>query len=285
MTESTPPSISLMDLISASNGHPSPRRTVVYGRHGIGKTTYACSSESPVLLPFEDGYGSLHVYLKKTIPVLTFPDDNGKKKKILTSYDEAMMAIQWLGNSDHSFKHVVVDSAEAYETLCEIKVAKEHGKNTVAEIPFGKGFEQSTRYFTHLLNGLDYLAANKDMGIIVIAHAEVVTFNNPEGDNYDRYSVRLDKRNAPVLLEWADEILFCHEKTIVKRQDAGFGKTESKAVGTPERCVFTTGTAAFEAKNRLGMPDRIPMDWSVYEKYIADSNKMFLGEMIPDGAK
>ena len=277
--------ISLLDLLSASNGTPMPRRTVVYGKHGIGKTTFACSCQDPVLLPFEDGYGTVHLLLKKSIPVLTFPDANGKKARTIQSYDQAMEAIGFLATSDHSFKNVVVDGAEAYESLCESKVAKDAGKATVAEIPFGKGFEQSTGLFKNLLNGLDYLSHEKQLGIIIIAHADVVTFNNPEGENYDRYSVRLDKRNAPELLEWADEILFCHEKTLVRKTDAGFGKTEAKGVGKPEPCVYTTGTAAFEAKNRLNMPDKIEMDWKIYEKYIMDANQFFLGEAIPNAGK
>ena len=110
--------ISLLDLLSASNGTPMPRRTVVYGKHGIGKTTFACSCQDPVLLPFEDGYGTVHLRLKKSVPVLTFPDANGKKSRTIQSYDQAMEAIGFLATSDHSFKNVVVDGAELPDAEC-----------------------------------------------------------------------------------------------------------------------------------------------------------------------
>lgn len=37
----------------------SPPRIILYGPHGIGKTTFGSGAPSPIFLPFEDGEGRL----------------------------------------------------------------------------------------------------------------------------------------------------------------------------------------------------------------------------------
>lgn len=38
-----------------------PGRTLIYGQHGVGKTTMAAQWPEPILLPTEDGYHHVNV--------------------------------------------------------------------------------------------------------------------------------------------------------------------------------------------------------------------------------
>lgn len=254
-------SFSLEDLLSGSDENPRPRKVVLYGTHGIGKSTFAasCPFGPVVFLPTEDGYQDLRPKVK----VLTF-----NKKKVLETEGEVHEAIAMLLQSDHNFGCVVLDSAEATEALIQKQVASAASKDSIADIGFGKGHVAAASKFDTLLQGLDALNS-RGMFVIVIAHADIERFNDPAGDPYDRYTLRLDKRTSPRLQEWADEVLFANYKVYTKQVDEGFGKKTVKAVGNGERVLYTTERPTHDAKNRLGLPDEMKLDWDVYQQAVA----------------
>lgn len=245
------------DFISDSDANPRPRKLVIYGTHGIGKSSFAaaCPFGPVVFLPTEDGYQDLNPKVK----VLTF-----HKKKVLDSEAELHEAISLLVSNEHPFKTVVLDSAEVAETLIQNQVAKSANKDSISEIGFGKGHVAAASKFDLLLSGLDALNA-RGMFVIVIGHADIERFNDPAGDPYDRYTMRLDKRINPRLQEWADEVFFANYKVFTKTVDEGFGKKTVKAVGSGDRVLYTTERPTHDAKNRLGLPDEMPLNWEVYQ--------------------
>ena len=44
--------------------------------------------------------------------------------------------------------------------------------------------------------------------IVLIAHARIERFENPETESYDRYVPRLHRLASQVVQEWCDEVLF-----------------------------------------------------------------------------
>lgn len=56
--------------------------------------------------------------------------------------------------------------------------------------------------------GLDALRTDRGMQVILIAHAAIEKFANPETDTYDRYVPRLQKLASALVREWCDEVLF-----------------------------------------------------------------------------
>lgn len=244
------------DFISDSDENLRPRKIVIYGTHGIGKSSLASAFPiGPVLfLPTEDGYQDLRPKVK----VLTFGG-----KRTIDSESELLEAISILYLNDHPYKTVVIDSAEAAEALFQKQVATTANKDSIADIGFGKGHAASASKFFNLLAGLDALLT-KGITIIVIAHADVENFSDPAGEQYDRYTLRLDKRVAPVVMEWADELLFCAFKVYTKTTEESFGKKRTTAFGAGERVIYTTKRPSHDAKNKLSLPDQMAMDWTEY---------------------
>lgn len=254
------------DFISDSDENPRPRKVVLYGTHGIGKSSWAaaCPFGPVIFLPTEDGYQDLRPKVK----VFTF-----QKKKVLGSELELLDAIDKLYSNNHDFKCVVLDSAEATEALIHARIVDEANNSkikTVADIGFGKGHAAAAAKFDNILAGLDALN-EKGMFVIVIAHADIEKFNDPAGDPYDRYTLRLDKRVCPRLQEWADEVLFANYKVYRKQVDEGFGKKTVKASGAGERLLYTTERPTHDAKNRLGLPDEMDLGWEQYEAAVSGS--------------
>jgi len=209
-----------------------PRRTVLYGTHGIGKTTWAAKWPGAVVLPTEDGCGDLDV--------ASFP--------LAKTLGEAWGPIMEIGTpeADHDFKTIVLDSADW----------------------LGKGYGSAARIFQNILSAFN---ACRDAGlhVVIIAHCEVKKFNEPGIESYDRYTPKLHKEVAALLQEWADEVLFCNYKTYVKREDMGFNKSRGIAVGNSERVIYTQEGPGHLAKNRLGLPVEMSMDFEEYAPFLS----------------
>jgi len=106
------------------------------------------------------------------------------------------------------------------------------------------------------------------MMVILLAHAKIEKFENPETETYDRYVPRLHKLASAVVQEWCDEVLFATYKVFTKKLDEGFSQTRTQGIGTGERIIRTSERPAHVAKNRLNLPDEFPLDWNVYAKHL-----------------
>lgn len=236
----------LNDLISGKVRRP--RRTMLYGVQGVGKSTWAASSANAVFVPTEEGLN----------------DIDCKKFPVCKSYDEFCQRLQQLGESDHSFETVVVDSLDWLEQLVWQKVCEEKGVSSIEDIGYGKGYVAAVDLWKKVLACLDWLREHKCMAILLIAHARIERYDNPETDGYDRYTPQLHKRAAAVVQEWCDEVFFATYKVYTKTSEDGL---KTKGIGGDERIIRCTEKPFAVAKNRLSMPDEISMDYAKYLEY------------------
>lgn len=234
------------DLKSLRRGKSAePPRVVVYGEHGIGKSTFAASAPSPVFVCTEDGLGN--------IDTTSFP--------IAASYQDVLDAISTLYNESHDFQTVCLDSLDWLETLIVKHVESKH---TEKELAYGKGAVLVADIFRELLAGFNALRLERGMAVILTAHCQVKRFDDPANDPYDRYSLKLSKHAGAVVQEWADVVGFASDEVAIRKTDVGFNKETRRAVAKGERKLFVSRTPAYDAKNRYGMPDSIPLDWTAF---------------------
>lgn len=174
---------------------------------------------------------------------------------------EQIPKIQWL----------VIDSLDRLELLIHQKVATDAGKEHVSQVPYGQGYKEAAGLLNFLLAGLDKLREEKGIGVILIAHSQSKRFESPEHDTYDRYCPKLHDAASSLAQEWADEVFFAGYKILTRAEDQGFNRSRNIALGTGERYIRTTETAAVIAKNRLSLPAELPMDWAEYEKFFSQT--------------
>jgi len=74
---------------------------------------------------------------------------------------------------------------------------------------------------------------------------------------YDRWEMKLTKKDAPLLKEWADMVLFCNYKTDVITDQA----TKSKKATGGSRVMYAAHHPCWDAKNRYELPDSMPMSF------------------------
>ena len=110
------------------------------------------------------------------------------------------------------------------------------------------------------------MVKNAGMNVVLTAHAVQKKFELPDQvGSFDRYVLKLEKRDAALIKEWCDMLLFANYKTTVVASGSG----SKKATGG-QRVMYTTHMPAWDAKNRLGLPDELPFEYgAIKDKFLA----------------
>ena len=233
-----------------------PPRIVIYGEHGLGKSTFAAGAPAPIFIQTEDGLASLDV--------ASFP--------LAARHEDVLEAVGALYNEQHSFETVVLDSLDWCEKLIWSYVARKHDKQSIEDFGYGKGYTVAAEAMGELLAGLNALRTERGMAVILTAHAQVKRFDDPTSASYDRFELALHKAASALVSEWADVIAFATHDTIVRTEEAGFNKKLKKAVAS-DRVIHVERQPAFNAKNRYGLPPKLPLSWDSFSSALADAQR------------
>ena len=240
--------INLTEIKPTTTDHPP--RLVIYGAGGIGKSSFASSAPDTLFFDIEKGLDGIE-----------------SSKVNIDTWQDVMEAITALHEQDHSFKTLVVDSADWLERIIHKQVASEAGKPTIEEIGYGAGYKIALDFWSQFLQGMNSLRDNKGMTIIFIAHDQIKRYNDPTTDSYDRYSLKMHDTASAMVFEWADAVMFARKKIRIEKEDGGFNKEikKAKAVGDL-RVLQTRDNPAYMAKNRasLNLPEEIPLSWDAF---------------------
>lgn len=231
-----------MSLLSQviTGKRPAPRRCMVYGVQGVGKSQLCATAPSPVFIQTEDGLGE--------IDCAKFP--------LARSFADVMTSIRALYQEPHAFRTVVIDSLDWLEQMIWADVCIAENVSSIERIGFQKGYTYALKQWRELLDGLDALRHERGMTVALIAHSKIEKFQTPEDSAFDRFSPRLHKLAAATVMEWCDEVFFATYSS----------STDPKRVkGTePQRVMRTTEGPTHVAKNRLRMPAELPLEWEAY---------------------
>ena len=222
----------------------TPIKTVVYGDPGVGKTTFAANAPNPVFLDLERSTQNIDVarlYVDEK-PVTDFPSVLSVLKEFKSTEPLTL----------------VIDTFDALETMAHRFICDQAGKHSIEDFGFGKGYVQAAEQCSKVLALLDTIASQWH-SIVIVAHSKVATFNNPEGENFDRFELKLHKKASEQLVQWADNVLFAHRETMALEVNG-----KAKAGGSYARYLHAVGSPAYVAKNRYNLPDRMPLDWQSY---------------------
>lgn len=237
-----------MQMPDASKNTSGVRVTLV-AVNGWGKTTIGAFGENPVVVmsPDEQGYLTLQSRgLVPTVPIMQ-----------VRSWPELLASVSGLAKDPQGRKTVVVDALAGMESLCAKHVCETQYKGDWGEkgfMAFYRGPAQVAREWPALLLRLT-ACARAGLDVIVLGHAKVQTFKNPDGPDYDRYECACGTSDLwGRTRDWAEAVLFGNFKPIVEtaRQEDNIAKAKGKAIGQKRimRCQFS---AAADAKNQYGL--------------------------------
>lgn len=237
-----------------------PPRILIYGPHKIGKSTWASQAPAPIFVPTEDG--------QDAIDAEAFP--------LCHTWDDVLSCVSTLYTGEHEYSTVVLDSADWAERLVRKYVCDDHEKDSIEEFGYGKGYVYAAEAFGELLDGLNALRLKRGMMIILICHAEIRRFDDPQADSYDRYQIKLHKLVGKLVQEWADVIGFAQQDATTKTEENKNNKKEkgrTRVIDTARRSLHLGLNAAYDAGNRFDLPPTLPLVWSEFETALKNAKE------------
>lgn len=236
--------MSLMSTIHTGRANRPPR-VLIYSSEGQGKSTWASQAPNPIFVQTEDGLDQIHT----------------SKFPLAKSLADVIAQLEAVLNEDHNFETVVIDSLDWLERLIWDEVCTEYRVKSIekADGGYGKGYTHALTHWRKVVSLLDAIRQKRNMIVILIAHAKVERFEDPENAAYDRYTPRLYKSACSLWCEWVDAVLFITQRV---RVDKDSGKAFAIGSNGGERILRTTGSPACVAKNRFSLPPELPLTWN-----------------------
>jgi AAA domain len=234
----TEPSImNLENLIHKGVIH-RPQRGIAYGLKSIGKTNLIADLDGALII---DAEASSHQYDCARINV--------------GNYQQLDAALNALLTDPNDYRTIAFDTIDWIDEYIRAEVCREKGVGDIGEPPHGRGYILWRDKFTEFLlklNGLIRLGKN----VILIGHSQVRTVSLPGLDPYDRYELKLDKRNVETLTEWADFQIFLNwDIRTIKTKEGTV-----RARGGNDRFIYAVNDLAYDAKNRLGIVEPLKLE-------------------------
>ena len=238
-----------MTLSSLVRGKQTkPLRLLIFGVEGIGKSSFAAGAPNPIFIEVEDGTSQLDI--------VRFPRPE--------SWTEVLEAIETLTKDVHNHQTLVLDSLDRAEQLLWDHICKRDGEPNIEAYGYGKGYSAALDEWRLFISALERLQRAKPMHVVLIGHSTTKTFKNPEGDDFDRYELKLHVKASGFLREWCDAVLFANYETFVQKEK----NKRVKGVDTGARLIFTQRRAAYDAKNRFALPDFLHLSWAEFESAV-----------------
>ena len=262
---------SLMESITSEVVHQPPR-ILIYGLPGVGKSTLGSTVQNGIFMDLENG-----------IPGRAIPRFTG-----MTDYNAVMLAMKELLVDDHSYKELVIDSLSRLELLGHSQISTQEGVESIGLIPFGKGYAQADSIFEDFRKTCDTLREQRGMPIIVVAHAEAVTVDDPMTGPFTRMQPQMHKRSLAKFIEWFDLIGYMSVDRIIDKKSSGNREIiTSKTTGA--RVLITEDDGSALAKCRWTLHDEegketsrliIPKEdgYAVIRKALGDAMKFTAAE-------
>ena len=220
-------------------------KIVLYGVEGIGKTTFASQFPDPVFIDTEGG--------TKTFDVARFPSP--------LSWQMLLDEIQSVISNPTMCGTLVIDTLDWAEKLAYAHVCAVKKWDSIESPSYGVGYRYAYEEMGKLLNLLSQVV-DRGVNVLLIAHAAMRKFEQPdEMGSYDRWELKLQTSSkcntAAMVREYGDMVLFANYETfVIKNED------KKNKVAGGKRVMYTTHHPCWDAKNRFGLPEKLPFDFS-----------------------
>lgn len=228
-----------LEIISGKLNNQA-QKVVIYGPEGIGKSTFASKFPNAVFIDTEGSTKELDV----------------RRLPVPSSWSYLLWEVDQVKQDPGICSTLIIDTADWAEKMCVEEMCSKHQVNGLEGFGYGKGYVYLAEEFGKLLNKLTDLT-EIGINVVLTAHAIMRKFEQPdESSAYDRWELKLQKKTAPLVKEWADMVLFANYETYVVKEGE-----KAKARGG-KRVMYTTHHPCWDAKNRKGFPDKMDFDFS-----------------------
>ena len=221
---------------------------LVVGVEGIGKSTFAKDARTPLFADADNGLAELGVPAVK-----------------IGSYGDVLSFIHEFPVLE--YKTAVLDTADRVDVLMQAHLCQTYKWTQGIESPgYGKGWQSLYELWDEFLDKLTDLRA-KGVEVIMVSHAKVGTFKNPDGSDFSVYMPNIKEPIAAKIKAWASCVFFLNHDMDVeiasKKTDVN---ARGKAVSSGTRVMYTIKRPQRDAKNRYSLPEVMPLSYAAFDK-------------------
>jgi len=230
----------------------SPWVILIFGVPGVGKSTLASFAPNPVFMNLENGLDRIGV-------------DRTPHLKDWSAFFEAM---KWAKGSD--YQTICIDTMSALEDLLVAQMLDEvnRGKdkkyhadsiNDKDAFPYGAGglvLKSKWAFVVEMIATLQAMGKN----VVCVAHEMVQRVQNPDGDDYDRFTPSIHKKSLDYVIGQMDGVFFCQYERLMRVKEGPMGKQIKYAQDTGKRIIQTNEKVTALAKNRFGLKPSMPFN-------------------------
>ncbi|MBR3631023.1 MAG: ATP-binding protein [Oscillospiraceae bacterium] len=224
-------------------------KVVIYGQEGVGKSTLAAAFPGAVFIDCEGSTTRMNV----------------RRLQKPTSWQMLCDEVEFVRQkyAEKGYQTLIFDTFDWAERLALDDICATHKVNGIEGLNYGKGWEYEKEMIGRFLDATERLTS-EGVNVVFLCHAIARKTTAPEVmEEYDHWELKLGSKTtnkiAPLLKEWSDMTLFLAFRTnIIATDDKG---KKHKATST-ERVMYTTKSAWWDAKNRFGLPEVLPIDFN-----------------------
>jgi hypothetical protein len=224
-----------------------PPRAVIYSEPKAGKTTLIASIPGIVVIPLEEGQGTLD-YPRTPQP---------------TDYATFIDTLRELAQGGHGFKAVGIDGLTGVEELIWRKVCDESmGGDWEKFHAYGRGPRQASALWVDVCRELDAVR-RKGIAIWCAAHSKLETVEDVSVGSYARMTPSIDKHALGVVTKWSDLIGYIDLERMASTKgakDAQKKTNTARTTGVRQLIVEDTGSHMAGNRYGLGSPIELPVD-------------------------
>jgi len=210
---------------------------LLYGSAGIGKTSFATWAPRPLVFNLESGLKGID--LKQREAFATTP---------ITDWSTFIDGLEGFA-SQNNYTTAIVDTVSKLEDMMVSHVCSEGKKDSLADFPFGKGYDGFSALGSTLCEAMDLCKA-KGKNVILIAHERIESFQDPENDAYDRFNCSLRKQISAKIKANVDHLFYMHAEK--SKRELASGKAAMRMHG--RILIQTKETGGIVAKTRGNRP-------------------------------
>jgi len=233
--------------------HGKGLKTVLYGQEGVGKSSLASQFPGAVFIDCEGSTTHMDV---RRLPSPTCWEMLCDEMKFIAE-----------NHQQKNYQSVIIDTFDwaermAIEKICRDNSTEQKVLKGIEDFGYGKGWQYECELISKFLDLTNPLIS-AGVNVVILCHAITKKVTLPEETaEYDHWEMKLGSKTtnkiAPMLKEWSDMTLFLAFQTNITATDS---EGKHHRATSQKRVMYATKTAWWDAKNRFGLPDKMPLDF------------------------
>lgn len=237
--------MSLMDEVTTGPDSRAPLRVLIHSEIKVGKSHLAAGAGRALFLDCEQGTKHLDV-----------------ARRDLRSWGAVESTLDLFEREDHPFTVLVIDTLDSLERLAIGEVLSRHRRaRSLADVPFGKGWSQVEEIWRQLTERLADLQLHRGTNVIVLAHCDAKSHQDPDGSAWQRWELRANAKTSGIWQGWVEDIFFLRPHVEIDQKRVG--KLEGRVLHVRQSAAWLAGSRRIDADQLLiptGTPEQA---WAV----------------------